>query len=90
MIRSIHDEDIVYINVYYMNRLVGPESPYLRPCSAPRCRLITSWGWRSSQGYGCSPFKVVRELGSDRQIGGTRTVMLSEKNQLISVKPFYT
>jgi len=30
---------------------------------APRCRLITSWGCSRSQGYGCSPFKVVRELG---------------------------
>ncbi len=32
-----------------------------------RCRLITSWRWRSFQGLGCSPIKVVRELGSDRQ-----------------------
>ena len=34
---------------------------------APRCRLITSWGWSRSQGYGCSPFKAVRELGSERR-----------------------
>ena len=31
-----------------------------------RCRLTTSRGWRRSQGFGCSPIKVVRELGSDR------------------------
>lgn len=32
-----------------------------------RCRLTTSWGWRSSQGSVCSPVKVVRELGSERR-----------------------
>ena len=54
------------------NRLVPPKSSYRRRSSAPRCRLTTSWGWRSSQRFGCSPIKVVRELGSDR-IGVTRT-----------------
>ena len=49
------------------NRLVLPKSPYRRQCSAPRCRLNLSWGWRRSQGYGCSPFKKLRELGSDRR-----------------------
>ena len=34
---------------------------------APRCRLVTSWGWRRSQGFGCSPIKVARELGSERR-----------------------
>ena len=48
------------------NRLVLPKSPYRRQCSAPRCRLIISWGRRSSQGFGCSPIKMIRELGSDR------------------------
>ena len=48
------------------NRLVPPKSSYRRRSSAPRCRLTTSWGWRSSQRFGCSPIKVVRELGSDR------------------------
>ena len=48
------------------NRLVLPKSSYRRQCSAPRCRLILSWGWRSSQGFGCSPIKKIRELGSDR------------------------
>ena len=49
------------------NRLMTPKSPYRRSRLAPRCRLITSWGWSRSQGYGCSPFKVVRELGSERR-----------------------
>ncbi len=44
-----------------------PKSPYRRDRLAPRCRLITSWGWSRSQGYGCSPFKVVRELGLERR-----------------------
>ncbi len=26
-----------------------------------------SWGWRRSQGLGCSPIKVARELGSERR-----------------------
>src|SRR5215467_5193370 len=49
------------------NRLMTPKSPYRRRRLAPRCRLITSWGWSRSQGYGCSPFKVVRELGLERR-----------------------
>ena len=49
------------------NRLMTPKSPYRRRRLAPRCRLITSWGWRRSQGFGCSPIKVVRELGSERR-----------------------
>ncbi len=49
------------------NRLILPKSPYRRQCLAPRCRLITSWGWSRSQGFGCSPIKVVRELGSERR-----------------------
>jgi hypothetical protein len=31
-----------------------------------RCRLITSWSGSTFQGLGCSPIKVVRELGSKR------------------------
>ncbi len=49
------------------NRLIPPKSSHRRRCLAPRCRLITSWGWRRSQGFGCSPIKVVRELGSERR-----------------------
>src|SRR3712207_6561143 len=49
------------------NRLMTPKSPYRRGRLAPRCRLITSWGWSRSQGFGCSPIKVVRELGLERR-----------------------
>ena len=49
------------------NRLMTPKSPYRRRRLAPRCRLITSWGWSRSQGFGCSPIKVVRELGLERR-----------------------
>src|SRR5213082_1391350 len=49
------------------NRLILPKSSYRRQGLAPRCRLITSLGWRRSQGSGCSPVKVVRELGSERR-----------------------
>src|SRR6266853_208640 len=49
------------------NRLIPPKSSYRRGSLAPRCRLITSWGCSRSQGYGCSPFKVVRELGLKRR-----------------------
>src|SRR5690606_8768569 len=49
------------------NRLIPPKSSYRRRCLAPRCRLITSWGLSRSQGYGCSPFIVVRELGLERR-----------------------
>ena len=44
-----------------------PKSPHRRDRLAPRCRLITSWGWSRSQGFGCSPIKVVRELGLERR-----------------------
>src|SRR5436305_8975613 len=49
------------------NRLISSESPHRRGGLAPRCRLIASWGWRRSQGFGCSPIKVARELGSERR-----------------------
>src|ERR1700759_2887964 len=49
------------------NRLIASKSPYRRCGLAPRCRLITSWGWSRSQGFGCSPIKVVRELGLERR-----------------------
>ncbi len=48
------------------NRLISPKSSYRRGGLAPRCRLITSRGRSMSQGFGCSPIKVVRELGSER------------------------
>ena len=49
------------------NRLMTLERSYLRGRLAPRCRLITSWGCRRSQGFGCSPIKVVHELGLERR-----------------------
>nr|AOE11704.1 hypothetical protein [uncultured bacterium] len=49
------------------NRLILPKSSHRREGLAPRCRLVTSWGWRRSQGLGCSPIKVARELGSERR-----------------------
>src|SRR2546430_6221902 len=49
------------------NRLIESKSSYRRLGLAPRCRLIASWGWRRSQGSGCSPVKAVRELGSERR-----------------------
>ena len=49
------------------NRLIIPKSPYRRDGLAPRCRLVASWGWSRSQGFGCSPIKAARELGSERR-----------------------
>ncbi len=49
------------------NRLIASKSSYRRCGLAPRCRLIASWGCRRSQGFGCSPIKAVRELGSERR-----------------------
>ena len=43
------------------------ESSYRRDRLAPRCLLITSWSWSRFQGFGCSPTKVVHELGSERR-----------------------
>ena len=40
------------------NRLVAPDSSYWRRGSAPRCRLVTSWVWISTQGLECSSIKV--------------------------------
>ena len=52
------------------NRLISPKRPKRRGGLAPRCRLIASWGCSRSQGFGCSPIKAVRELGSDRRESG--------------------
>jgi len=53
------------------NRLIIPKSPHCRDCLAPRCRLILSWIRRKIQGYVCSTFNKVRELGLElvRQFG---------------------
>ena len=49
------------------NRLIASKSSLRRRGLAPRCRLITSWRGITFQGLGCSPIKVVRELGSKRR-----------------------
>ena len=49
------------------NRLIIPKSTYCWDCLAPRCRLILSWISRRVQGYVCSTFKKVRELGLERR-----------------------
>ncbi len=80
------------------NRLVLPESSYRRQRSAPRCRLATARGWRSSQAFGCSPIKVARELGSDRQTKNplwhrTRRLRAATReciNRLISAESLHT
>jgi len=41
-------------------------SSYQEVRLAPRCRLITSWWGTIYQGFGCSPIKVVHELGLKR------------------------
>jgi len=43
-----------------------PKSSHCRNRLAPRCRLILSWVCRKIQGYVCSTFKKVRELGLER------------------------
>jgi len=43
------------------------KSPNCRNRLAPRCRLILSWVRRKIQGYVCSTFKKVRELGLERR-----------------------
>ena len=71
VLRQLADEDIVYARsntgTKVVNRLVWSKSPHRRPGSAPRCRPVASWGWRSFQGFGCSPIKAARELGSERR-----------------------
>ena len=44
-----------------------PKSPNCRNRLAPRCRLILSWISRRIQGYVCSTFNKVRELGLERR-----------------------
>ena len=70
MIRYFKDDIIIdhrIIRYAGDNRLISPKSSHRRGGLAPRCRLITSWGWSRSQGFGCSPIKVVRELGLKRR-----------------------
>jgi len=44
-----------------------PKSPHRRNRLAPRCRLILSWIGSRIQGYVCSTFNKVRELGLERR-----------------------
>ncbi|KAF1857573.1 hypothetical protein Lal_00014582, partial [Lupinus albus] len=63
-----HSDPVVPYGRAIAHRIkVSPKSSHRRGGSAPRCRLVTSWGWRRSQGLGCSPIKVARELGSERR-----------------------
>jgi len=57
--------------------MIGDEGIVSALSNKSRCRLITSWGWRRSQGSGCSPVKVVRELGSERRKTVKLTVAVS-------------
>src|SRR5947207_4979535 len=57
---------------------ISSERSQRRGGLAPRCRLIASWGWRSSQGFGCSPMKAVRELGLDRRETGRSLSVVGE------------
>ena len=61
-----------------------PESSYRRDRLAPRCRIITSRSCRRFQGLGCSPIKVVRDLGLERR----ETVWLLSTDNVIKLKKF--
>src|SRR3989338_9628179 len=67
------------------NRLVWSESSYRRPSSAPRCRLILAPRWRRWEAYGCSPFKRIRELGSNRQETGWSLSAAGERRRRVVV-----
>jgi hypothetical protein len=70
------------------NRLMNLESSYWWVCLAPRCRLITSWWCTIYQGFGCSPIKVIRELGSERRetVWSLSTVLKKNKQQFTLVR----
>src|SRR5216110_1604429 len=70
------------------NRLILPKSPYRRQGLAPRCRLVSSWGWSRSQGSGCSPVKEARELGLERRFTASPGSNPWMSCRLISVKPW--
>ncbi len=64
------------------------ESSYRWVCLAPRCRLITSWWCIVCQGFGCSPIKVIRELGSERRetVWSLSTVLMKNKQVFTLVR----
>ena len=49
------------------NRFIVCESSHCPNGLTPRCRLISSSRCSSLEGFGCSPIKEVRELGSIRR-----------------------
>jgi len=55
---------------------------------APRCRLIISWSCRRFQGLGCSPIKMVRELGSERRetVWSLSTILLKLRGSDFSTR----
>ncbi len=67
---------------------MNPESSYRWVCLAPRCRLITSWWCIICQGFGCSPIKVIRELGSERRetVWSLSTVLIENKHVFTLVR----
>jgi hypothetical protein len=64
---SQEGDDIVCTKRKFGEMCIGSKSPYRRPGLAPRCRLIASSRWSRWEGFGCSPIKAVRELGSVRR-----------------------
>ena len=49
------------------NRVISSKSPNRRRSLPPRCWIIVTWGWRSSQGLDCSSIKTVRDLSLERR-----------------------
>ena len=67
--------------------MVAPKSSNRRRGLLHRCRLFLTWACRSAQGWGCSPIKRDRELGSVRcetvRIISTGNVKVSEGKDLL-------
>lgn len=63
-------------------------SSYQLVCLAPRCRLTASWWCIIYQGFGCSPIKAVRELGSKRceTVWSLSTVLQENNYKFTSVR----
>ena len=60
--QNLNDKKLKIYGFSYFHVTVEMSS-HRRDGLAPRCPLITSRGWRRSQGFGCSLIKVLRELG---------------------------
>ena len=48
------DRGVSPVSYTHLNRLIAAKSSYRRGGLAPRCRLVTSWGWRRSHLFNCS------------------------------------